>query len=176
MKLGELVQNMVSRVFKREIGHWWNHKIDQFVAERAARRNHLIDKVRKKILYVDSSYYQYDFWYKFPKDLYNWLRELKRQSPSSRLTRACHSWTSSETALLQQLDNERTRVVDLWMRTTIEGYVVEFATKSYQCYSKAEEMFNFELRGELIGEISTWIKMLLVEEGLLSLSTVGMET
>lgn len=34
LKLGELVQNMVLRVFKREIENWWNHKIDQFVVER----------------------------------------------------------------------------------------------------------------------------------------------
>lgn len=167
---------MVSRVFKREIGNWWNHKIDQFVAERVSCRNQSIGRVCKQILYVDSSDDQYEiFWCKFPEDLYNWLRELKQQSPSSGLARACHSWTSSEAALLQQLDNERTRVVDFCVRTTVEGYIVEFAAESYQSYSKAEVVFNSELRGELIGEIPTWIKMLLVEEGLLSLATARME-
>ena len=61
------------------------------------------------------------------------------------------------------------------MRTTVEGYVVEFAAKSYQSYSKVEAVFNSELRGELIGEIPMWIKMLLVEEGILSLAAARME-
>lgn len=69
---------MVSRVFIREIGDWWNHKVDQFMVESAARRNQPIDKVRKEILYSDSSDFQYEiFWCKFPEDLYNWLKELK---------------------------------------------------------------------------------------------------
>lgn len=71
--------------------------------------------------------------------------------------------------------DERTRVVDLWVKTTVEGYVVEFAAESYQSYSKVEAVFKFELRGELIGEVLTWIMMFLVEERLLSLPTTGME-
>jgi len=53
--------------------------------------------------------------------------------------------------------------------------MVEFATESYQSFSKEEVVLSSELRGELIREVSTWIKMFLVEEGLLSLPIVGME-
>lgn len=39
------------------------------------------------------------------------------------------------------------RVVDLWVRTMVEGYIFEFSTESYQSYSKAEAVFNYELGG-----------------------------
>lgn len=41
------------------------------------------------------------------------------------------SWTSSDLISLQQLDNDLTRVVDFWVKTTTEGYIVKFAAKSY---------------------------------------------
>jgi len=65
------------------------------------------------------------------------------------------------------------REIDFWLKTMVEGYVVKFATKSYQSYSKAEAVFNFELRGELIREVLSWIKMFLVEEGLHLYSQLG---
>lgn len=136
---------MVSRVFKRAIKDWWDHKVDQFVAKKAAHRSQLISKVHEGILYVDNSDDQYEiFWCKFPEDLYNWLRELKWQSPLSGSVITYHSWTSSGTALVQQLDNEKTRVVYFWVKTTVEGYVVEFVAESYQSYSKVEVVFNSE--------------------------------
>lgn len=102
LKLGELFQHMVSRVFKREIRNWCNQKIDQLVVERNVHRNQPIVRVHKKILDVDSLDDPYEiFWFKFPEELYNCLRELKQQSPSSRLVRACHSWNSSKNVLLQ---------------------------------------------------------------------------
>jgi len=57
----------------------------------------------------------------------------------------------------------------------VEGYMVEFAAESYQYFSKAEPVFDSRLRGELIREVPTWIKMFMVEEGLLLLTTTGME-
>jgi len=101
-KLRELVQNMVSRVFKREIRHWCNHKVDQFVAKKYTRRNQPIGKVQEGSLYIDSIDGQYEiFWWKFPEDLYNWLRELKRRSQLGGSAKVRHNWTPFDIALLQ---------------------------------------------------------------------------
>jgi len=67
------------------------------------------------------------------------------------------------------------RAVDFWVMIMVEVYVVEFVAESYQSFSKVEAMFSSELRGELLREVPTWIKMFLAEEGLLSLPTAGME-
>jgi len=61
------------------------------------------------------------------------------------------------------------------VKTIVEGYVVKFATESYQSFSKVAAMFGSGLRGELIREVSMWIKMFMVEEGLLLLPTTRME-
>lgn len=73
------------------------------------------------------------------------------------------------------MDNDRTRAVDFWVKTTMEGYVVKFAAESYQSFSKEEVVFSSGLREELIREVLMWIKMFMVEEGLLPLATTGME-
>lgn len=51
---------MVSRIFKREIRDWWNHKVDQFVVEKATRRTQPINKVSEGILYANETNNQYE--------------------------------------------------------------------------------------------------------------------
>lgn len=72
------------------------------------------------------------------------------------------------------MDNDLTRVVDFWLKTMMEGYIVEFAAESYQSFSKAEAVFGSRLRGRLMSEVLTWIKMFMVEEGLLPSPTADM--
>jgi len=128
----------------------------------------LIDKLRKWILYAEGANDQYEiFWCKFLEDFCNWLRTLKGKNHSGGLTSAHYSWTSLDLILLQQLYNNLTRAVDFWVKTTMEGYIVEFSAENYQSFSKAEAMFGFKLRGRLMMEVPLWIKMFMVEEGLL---------
>ena len=56
----------------------------------------------------------------------------------------------------------------------MEGYIVEFATESYQSFSKVEVVLGSGLRGRLMREVSLWIKMFMVEEGLLPSPTAEM--
>lgn len=76
--------------------------------------------------------------------------------------------------VLQCLDNDLTSTVDFWVQTTIEGYMVEFAAERYQSYSKADVVFKSGLRVKQLKEVPLWIKMLMVEEGLIPLHGVSM--
>lgn len=96
------------------------------------------------------------------------------QNWSKGSTSVHHSWTSSYIVLLQQLDNDLTREVDFWVKTTVEGYIVEFSAESYQSFSKVEAVFGSGVRGRLMREVSLWIKMFKVEEGLLPSPTTEM--
>lgn len=56
----------------------------------------------------------------------------------------------------------------------MEGYIVEFVAESYQYFSKAEVVFGSGLRGRLMKEVPTWIKMFMIEEGLIPSPIAGM--
>ena len=45
--------------------------------------------------------------------------------------------------------------------------MVEFATESYQYFSKANVVFRAGIRGKLLTEVPLWIKIMMVEEGLI---------
>jgi hypothetical protein len=64
--------------------------------------------------------------------------------------------------------------VDFWVHTTLEGYIIEFSIENHQYFSKAEAIFYKGARGRLLREISLWIKILLAEEGMLSVPSVEM--
>lgn len=93
---------MVSRIFKEEIKDWWDNGVDQFIAEQATKRGQLASKVNEETLYAEGASEQYEiFWFKFPEDLYNWLRRLKVQNRAGGILSARRSWTSSDIILLQ---------------------------------------------------------------------------
>ena len=76
---------------------------------------------------------------------------------------------------LHRLNTELTCAVDFWVKTTLEGYTVEFAAECYQYFSKAEAVFHSGLRGKLLKEIPLWIKALMVDEGLIEFHKTSME-
>lgn len=60
------------------------------------------------------------------------------------------------------------------MKTTVEGFVVEFVVDVYQSFSKAKKELKRAARMRLVKEIPTWINMLLVEEGILPFQPINM--
>ena len=65
--------------------------------------------------------------------------------------------------------------MDFWVETTLDGYIVEFATECYQSFLKVEVVFRSRLRGKLLKEIPLWIKALMVDEGLMEFQKSSME-
>lgn len=49
----------------------------------------------------------------------------------------------------------------------LECYIIEFSVECDQYFLKAEAVFRFGLWGKLPKEVISWIKILVVEEGLL---------
>jgi len=51
---------MVSRIFKREIRDWWNHKVDRFVVKQAMCINQSTENVSEGILCVEDTNDKYE--------------------------------------------------------------------------------------------------------------------
>jgi hypothetical protein len=66
------------------------------------------------------------------------------------------------------------RAIDFWVNTTLEGYIIEFAAENHQYFSWAEVDFKKDARGRLLREIPLWIKVFLMEEGMLTISPTEM--
>ena len=95
--------------------------------------------------------------------------------PQEGLWKINRRWAHRDLVALHRMDTELTRAVDFWVRTTLEGYTVEFAAECYQSFSKAEAVFHSGIRGKLLKEIPLWIKALMVDEGLIEFLKMRME-
>jgi hypothetical protein len=67
------------------------------------------------------------------------------------------------------------RVIDLWVNTTLEGYIIEFAVENHQSFLRVEVISKKYVRGRLLREIPLWIKFVLMEEGMMIMSLTEME-
>lgn len=133
--------------------------------------------VKNRILFSNSASDIYEiFWGKFAEELYNWLRRLQRNAFLRGLRTVYHKWVHSDLAALHRLDIDSTRDVDLWVQYTLEGYIVEFAAKCYQYFSKVKDAFRSGLRGGLLRDIPLWIQALMVDKGLMEFQKPEMET
>jgi hypothetical protein len=66
------------------------------------------------------------------------------------------------------------RVIDFLVSTTLEGYIIEFAAENHQYFSHTEVIFKKYIRGRLLREIPLWIKVFLMEEGMMTMSPTEM--
>ena len=167
---------MASRIYEGKIQRWWDNHLDQFIAQQADLTKKKEAVIKELVLFSDSASDTYEiFWGRFPTDLYNWLRRLRATVPQEGLRKINHRWAHEDLVALHRVDAELTRAVDFWVKTTLEGYVVEFAAECYQSFSKAEAVFHSGLRGKLLKEIPLWIKALMVDEGLIEFHKTSME-
>jgi hypothetical protein len=59
---------------------------------------------------------------------------------------------------------------------TLEGYIIEFAAENHQYFSSAKEIFKKGVRDRLLREIPLWIKLFLMEEGIIIIPSTKMAT
>jgi hypothetical protein len=64
--------------------------------------------------------------------------------------------------------------VDFWVRTTLEGYIMEFAVENHQYFSHVEEISKKCAHDRLLREIPLWIKVFLMEEGMITIPSTEM--
>ena len=69
------------------------------------------------------------------------------------------------------VSNHISRVVDFWVDSILQGYITEFVVDTITSYSEVERIFSQGPRRRYLLCISTWIKMLAYENGILQLSS-----
>jgi hypothetical protein len=74
------------------------------------------------------------------------------------------------------MDHPIMQVVDFRVNTNLEGYIIGFAAENHQSFSREELDFKKYVRGRLLREIPLWIKIFLMEEGILTISPTEMKT
>jgi hypothetical protein len=67
-----------------------------------------------------------------------------------------------------------TQTINFWVNTMLEGYIIEFAIENHQYFSREEENFKKDARGIMLREIPLWIKVFLMEEGMMTMSPIEM--
>ena len=65
------------------------------------------------------------------------------------------------------VSNTISRAVDFWVDNILKGYITEFVVEVITSYSEAEINFFQGPRRRYLLSISTWIKMLVYEKGIL---------
>jgi hypothetical protein len=167
----EPVGRMLSSIHRPDIDQWWERKCDAFIWKEVELRRNLVENTHEAIFYTERSSDQYEiFWVKFPKEFFHWKKRLQESPEFQGQANNICAWDTQTLAALQRLDCPVTRVVDFWVSTMLEGYIIEFAAENHQYFSWAEEIFKKGVRGRILREIPLWIKVFLIEEGMLIMS------
>jgi hypothetical protein len=58
---------------------------------------------------------------------------------------------------------------------TLEGYIIEFAAENHQYFSCMQKKFSRKVHDRLLREIPLWIKVFLMEEGMITIPSTEME-
>ena len=69
------------------------------------------------------------------------------------------------------VSNPISRAVDFWVDSILQGYITEFVIDTITSYSEAERDFFQGPQRRYLLSISTWIKLLAYEKGLLHLDS-----
>jgi hypothetical protein len=123
--------------------------------------------VKDAVYYSEPTNDQYEiFWIWFPEEVFQWLDRLQ-EAPEfkDRVKRRLH-WNVAQLVSLHRLDHLICRVVYFWVKTMLDGYIIEFFVENHQSFLKEEVVFYEGPRGRLLREIPLWMKILLVEEGM----------
>ena len=99
-----------------------------------------------------------------------WLSILEtRQKKFER--REAVEWSHQLVREITSVSNTIFRDVDIWVDSILQGYITEFAIEMITSYSEAGRIFFRGSRRRYLLSISTWIKMLVYEKGILQLSS-----
>ena len=116
------------------------------------------------------SYIHKIFFAEFPIVLHEWLLRLTtRQKNFQR--REVVEWSDQFVCKITSVSNPISRAIDFWVDSILQGYITKFVVETITSYSEAERKFFQGLRRRYLLSISTWIKMLIYEKGILKLSS-----
>jgi hypothetical protein len=101
-----------------------------------------VKATRDSIFYLERSSDQYEiFWVKFLEELFHWIDWLQEAPKFKNVKKTC-AWDTENITTLHQLDHHIMRVIDFWVNTTLEGYIIEFAQLRITNIFHGEEIFK----------------------------------
>ena len=148
---------------KNGVEDWLESKMLVFVQEESRGSRLIAENLVGKYIYSDI----HDiFFVEFPVILHKWLWRLAtRQTNSQR--REAVEWNDQLVCEVTSVSNTISRAVDFWVDSILQGYITEFAVEAITSYSEVERK-NFQgPRKRYLLSITTWIKMLIYEKGIL---------
>ena len=98
--------------------------------------------------------------------LHEWLSILATRSKKFQRREAV-KWSVHLIYELTSVSNTIYRAVDFWVDSILQGYITEFEVETITSYSEDERIFFQGPRRRYLFSISTWIKMLVYEKGIL---------
>ena len=102
--------------------------------------------------------------------LHEWLLGLESRRTNFQ-TREINEWSDQLVQEVTSVSNSLSRAIDFWVDSILQGYITEFVVDTITSFSEAERNFFQGLRRRYVLSISTWIKMLVYEKGILHLSS-----
>ena len=109
------------------------------------------------------------FFAKFPILLHEWVSRLATKQPNFQRREAIE-WSDQLVHEVTSVSNPIFRDVDFWVVSILQGHVTEFAVDIITSYSEVERNFFQGPRRRYLLHISTWIKLLAYQKGILQLS------
>ena len=70
-----------------------------------------------------------------------------------------------------KVNNSIFRAIDFWVDSILQGYITKFTVETITSYSEVKRSFFQGPRRRYLLSMSTWIKMLIYENGILQLSS-----
>jgi hypothetical protein len=127
---------MLSRIHRSNIDQWWERNCDIFIWKEAELRGKSVKDTRAVVFYLERSSEQYEiFWVKLPEELFHWINRLQEAPEFQERAKRIYTWDTEKIEALHQLDCPVTRTIDFWVKTTLEGYIIEFAVENHQSFS-----------------------------------------
>ena len=102
--------------------------------------------------------------------MHEWFSRLvTRQTNFQR--REVVEWNDRLVREVTSVSNAISIVIEFWVDSILQGYITEFVVDTITSYSEVERIFFQGPRRRYLFSISTWIKMLIYEKGILQLSS-----
>jgi hypothetical protein len=171
----EPVGRMILWIHRSSIDQWWEINCDAFIWKEVKLREKSVEDTHETVFYSEISSDQHEiFWVKFQEEIFHWIKRLQEALEFQEQVNIIYAWDIENLAALHRLDCPVTQAIDFWVSTTLEGYIIKFIAKNHQCFSHAEVIFKKDTRGIILREFPLWIKVLLMEEGMLIMSRTEM--
>jgi hypothetical protein len=81
------------------------------------------------------------------------------------------NWTPELIQQVNTISNQISCTVDFWLDSVLGGYITEFSIDCTQSYSVVEREFFKGPHGRYLKSLSTWIKMLLCDKGVMKMES-----